>query len=184
MSGAGRPAGTDPTALAALVRRPAVRAFDPGREVPEALVARLIEVARWTGSARNRQPWRFVQVRDRAAIRRLSALGAYARFVAGAPAVLAIASADDGFADTEFDVGRVTQSIVLAAAAAGLGCCPATIFPEPNVETARAILGLADGWCPRHILALGYPAPVRPTGAPGALPAVPRGRLPLDELLR
>lgn len=170
-----------PAELAALLKAPAVRRFDPAREVPVATVGELLEAARWTGSARNRQPWRFVEVRDRAAIARLSALGAYAQFVAEAPVVVVIASADNGFADTDFDTGRITQSLVLAAAAAGLGSCPATLFPEANVEAARALLCLPESWCPRHVLALGYPAPSAPPQGPSA---IPRGRLPVADLLR
>nr|WP_246425748.1 nitroreductase family protein [Streptomonospora nanhaiensis] len=99
--------------MAALVARPAVRRFDPQRSVSSSTVAHLVDIARRTGSARNRQPWRFVEVRNRRMLKHLSHLGAYAQFLARAPVALAIASEDNGFADTEFDVGRVTQTIVL-----------------------------------------------------------------------
>jgi nitroreductase len=34
----------------------------------------ILEVARWSGSARNRQPWEFLVVRDRGTLERLAAL--------------------------------------------------------------------------------------------------------------
>ncbi|MDQ8045735.1 MAG: nitroreductase family protein [Solirubrobacteraceae bacterium] len=166
--------------LSRLIRRPATRRFVTDRDVPRETVAALVDAARWTGSARNRQPWRFVEVRDRALIEALSRLGAYAQFVSGAPVVLAVAAADNGFADTAFDTGRVTQSLVLAAAALGLGACPATLFPEANVDEARRLLRLDEGWLPDHLVALGYPS-AEP--APAAPRVIPGGRLPLETLL-
>ncbi|KQW49503.1 hypothetical protein ASC77_11370 [Nocardioides sp. Root1257] len=167
--------------VAALIRRPVVRSFDPDRPVPDDAVGRILEAARWTGSARNRQPWRFATVRDRATLRALAGLGAYAQFVADAPAVLVVSSVHHEYADSEFDVGRITQSIVLAAAALGLGSCPATLFPDDNVGAARSLLGLPEGWRPRHLLALGYPSagPVTATG----VSAVPRGRRTVEDLV-
>jgi len=174
------PLDGDTARLAALVARPAVRRFDPQRSVSSSTVAHLVDIARRTGSARNRQPWRFVEVRNRRMLEHLSHLGAYAQFLARAPVALAIASEDNGFADTEFDVGRVTQTIVLAAAASGLGSCPATLYPASNVDEARKALGLPESWLPRHVLALGYP---QEGAGPRGVSAVPRGRLPLDAVL-
>jgi len=178
----------DARELAALVRQPATRRFDPSRPVPAETVAAIVETARWTGSARNRQPWRFVEVRRRATLRALAGLGAYAQFVAEAPVALAVASAEDlgpngPRADIEYDVGRVTQSLVLAAAALGLGCCPATLFPAENVTAAARLLDLPPGWAPRHLLALGHPAPREAGSAVRGVSAVPTGRRAVTELL-
>ncbi|WP_203663810.1 nitroreductase family protein [Actinocatenispora rupis] len=165
--------------VADLVARPVTRLFtaDP---VPADDVLRMVDAARWTGSARNRQPWRFVAVSDPSLRRTLSTLGAYAQHLAAAPLVLVLVSADDGRTDTEYDLGRVTQSLTLVAATLGYGSCPATLFPAANVATARAVLGVPDGWVPRHALAIGRPRRgARPTGTR----AVPAGRLPTEELL-
>ena len=64
--------------------RPAVRSF-ADRPVPLEVLAQIIEVARWTGSARNRQPWRFIAVCDKEHLGKLGALGAYAQHLASAP---------------------------------------------------------------------------------------------------
>jgi nitroreductase len=106
----------------------------------------ILDVARLTGSARNRQPWRFRVVIDKAIQQRLSRLGQYAGHLADAPVTLVLLSADDGRLDTSFDLGRVAQTICLAAHAAGLGSCLATLYPEDNVAEASRILGLR---CPR-----------------------------------
>lgn len=154
------------------------RSFDPA-PVPRELVERIIGTARWAGSARNAQPWRFAAVTGASGRESLSRLGAYARHLAGAPLVLVLGEPSPGTRDTQFDLGRVTQNVTLAASDAGLGSCVATFYPEANASAAAAIAGFGDGWVARHALALGWPAPSAVAGRP----AIPGGRLPVSELL-
>lgn len=147
-----------------------------GDDVSDRDVGRILEVARWTGSARNRQPWRFHTVRDQQRRAELSGCGAYALHLRGAPVVVLLALDRSG-ADAEFDGGRVAQSIMLAAHALGLGSCPVTFFPRENAERVTGMLGLDEPWEVRTGIALGYPAP-----APSGTSAIPQGRLPLDTL--
>ncbi|MEC3916233.1 nitroreductase family protein [Nocardia sp. CDC160] len=147
--------------------------------VPREVVEEIIEVARWTGSARNRQPWRFVAVSAPQVRERLSGFGGYALHLANAPLVLVLASHDNGFADTEFDMGRLAQSVCLAAAHHGLGTCVTTFHPANNIHRAADLLALPSDWLPRHAIAMGYPAPTKPT----APTAIPRGRKSVPELL-
>ena len=152
------------------------------REVPvsAALVGELLDVARWTGSARNRQPWRVVVVTDPTMRARLAELGAYAGHLAGAPVVVLLAvDLDGGGEDAELDAGRFAQTFTLAAHARGLGTCPASFFPADNARGATRLAGLADPWRVRTAISLGYPAP---SPHPGAASAVPRGRMALDAL--
>ena len=149
------------------------------RPVSREQIDQILDVARWTGSARNRQPWRFRVVTDKAVQQRLSRLGQYAGHLAGAPVALVLLSADDGRLDTTFDLGRVAQTISLAAHAVGLGSCLATLYPNDNVAEANRILGVGPGWLPQHAMSVGYPASSQqlpPT-------AIPAGRLPLTALV-
>ena len=51
--------------LLALARyRRSVRAIDPNRPVPDEVVEKVLEVARWAPSAANGQPWEFIVIRD------------------------------------------------------------------------------------------------------------------------
>ncbi len=155
-----------------------VRAFSQ-EPVEAADVERIIETARWTGSARNRQPWRFIAVTDQALRERLSRLGPYAHHLAAAPLVLVALSEDNGYSDTEFDAGRVSQTICLAAHALGLGSCLATLHRAANIATAAQTLGVSGLRQPRHAISLGRPAPEPPVGRL----AIPSGRLPVTALL-
>ncbi|RJL35812.1 nitroreductase family protein [Bailinhaonella thermotolerans] len=139
----------------------------------------VLEAGRWTGSARNRQPWRFVVVRSGEVRRRLSALGAYAAHLATAPIVIALAVDEDtGGQDARFDAGRAAQNMMLAAHLQGLGTCPVSFFPTANADRAARLCRLTPPWRVRTALALGHPAP-----PPAGKSAIPTGRLPLAVLV-
>ncbi|WP_212762102.1 nitroreductase family protein [Nocardia uniformis] len=146
--------------------------------VPRALIEQIVDAARWTGSARNGQPWRFIAVTDPDVRAALSRCGAYAVHLAAAPVVLVLASVENAFSDTAFDMGRVTQSVCLAAQELDLGTCPTTFHPDHNVAQAATLVDLPAEWRPRHAVSIGYPA-ATPTPS-----AIPTGRLPTAELLR
>ncbi|GAB2657180.1 nitroreductase [Gordonia jinhuaensis] len=143
-------------------------------------VRALIDEARWTGSARNRQPWRFVAVFDHPTRRAIAQSGAYAAHVEHASVVLVVLSPAERNLDTEFDVGRLVQSVVLAANSRGLGTCVVSLYPEQNSARTAQLLGAEPGWVARHAIALGHP------GQPpaGVRSAIPTGRRSTDELLR
>src|SRR5207248_10301747 len=75
--------------------------------VPADVLAELLDVARWTGSARNSQPWHFVVVEDRERLRQISQLRTPINWVAEAPLGIAIVL-DSASPGTEgYDEGRV-----------------------------------------------------------------------------
>ena len=62
--------------LRALRRTRQVRQFTE-EPVLEADLHAILEVARWSGSSTNRQPWTFIVLRDRAARERIAGLAPY-----------------------------------------------------------------------------------------------------------
>ena len=50
-----------------------VRQYEPG-EVSDDDLNTILEIARWSGSSRNTQPWRFVVTRDKDTLKKLSDL--------------------------------------------------------------------------------------------------------------
>src|SRR5205807_3715826 len=96
----------------------AVRQFRPD-PVPQEIIDALLDVARWSGSASNRQPWEFVVIRKRETLQALAALEGYASHLANAPLgiVLVMAGEHDQVAQETFDEGRLSERMMLAAAA-------------------------------------------------------------------
>jgi nitroreductase len=154
----------------------AVRRFAP-RPLPEEALRAILNAGRRAQSAKNRQPWHFIVIRDRAILAGLSGLGTYAGHLAGAPAAIGILTPDpEERWSILFDAGQAAAYMQLAAWELGIGSCPATIY-EP--EQARTLLGLPADLHLRIVFSFGYPAD------PSELTARPRpgGRKPLGELV-
>jgi len=157
----------------------AVRHFTD-QPVPEESLARILQAARWTGSAKNTQPWQFVVVRQRETLRLLAGFGSYASHLAGAPLGIVVAT-PPGYA--LFDAGRVTQNMMLAAWADGVGSCIASFHDE---ALARALLGIPEGFLAHTAISFGYPQPDAPEtieGKPRVEVLASLGRRALDELV-
>src|SRR5438067_10288203 len=99
----------------------AVRQLRPD-PLPESVLHDILEVARWSGSAGNRQPWEYVVVRDRDLLSQLARIdGANAGHLANAAAGVAIVIRPEVADLDAFDEGRLAERILLAAAAHGVG---------------------------------------------------------------
>jgi nitroreductase len=154
-----------------------IRQYAPD-PVPDDVVAQLLQVARWTGSSKNGQPWHFVVVQDRDALRRISQLRPNINWLAGAP--LAIAIALDGPGTSEaYDEGRVTERLLVAAHALGLGGGTAWFGDDAQQGEAKRILGIPADRTARSVVAIGTPISVKdPRPNPRA-----GGRKPLSEIV-
>jgi len=163
--------------LAALRRTRQVRQFtdDP---VSEGDLRAILNVARWTGSSTNWQPWQFHLIRDGAMRARLAELAPNARHVAGAPLAIAIVMPGEKPAWESYDEGRVAERILIAARALGLGAGIGWVTSRYRTGVAD-LLGLVEPSYVRTVISLGHPTPAarQPKSAPGA------ARKPLSELV-
>ena len=160
-----------------LLRTRQVREFTP--EPPsDAELEALTEVARWSGSSRNSQPWRFIVIRDPETIRSIHDVGVpQTRSLLTAPAAIAIVlGGEDGDLEHAFDEGRAAERLLIAAGLLGLAAGVAWIFPRVRGDVGH-LLGLPADRFVRTIVAVGHPteAAERPKSAPGA------ARLPRSE---
>ncbi|GIW03761.1 MAG: nitroreductase [Thermomicrobiales bacterium] len=127
------------------------------RPVPDEALRDILEVARWTGSAVNRQPWELIVVRRRETLRQLAEAHPSAGHLAGAAAAIVVIMA--GKWQTEaFDEGRLVERILLAARAHGLGAGIGWLSNDGKAEQAKALLGIPPERFVRTAIALGYPA--------------------------
>jgi len=125
--------------------------------VPDDVLNELLEVARWTGSSRNSQPWHFVVVTDKEQLRQLSRLRPPITWVADAP--LGIAIVLDGTSETSeaYDEGRVTERLLVGAHMLGLGGGTAWFGEAAQQGQAKEILGVPAERTARSLVVLGYP---------------------------
>jgi nitroreductase len=145
------------------------------REVPEDVVRRILDAGRLAGSARNRQPWRFLVVQDAGAREQLAEAVYEPTNVQGARLVVAI------LGKAGLDAGRAVQNMLLVAWNDGVGSCPNGI---KDAEQARAALRLGAEDELAIVLTFGYPArerdPLRRTPEEWSARAA---RKPLDEIV-
>lgn len=170
--------GSDPLErVRPLVHTRQYREFTP--EAPtEAELHALTEVARWSGSSRNSQPWRFIVIRDPATLNRLHDAGVpQTRSLKTAPAAIAIVmGGEPDDLEHAFDEGRAAERLLIGAGMLGLGAGVAWILAHNRSEVI-AILGLPADRFVRTIVAVGHPSEAarRPKSAPGT------ARLPRSE---
>jgi nitroreductase len=164
--------------LGALRRTRQIREFTE-ESVDEAALQAILEVARWTGSGANRQPWTFVIVRDPAVRQQIAEIAPHAAHVANAP--LAIAIVMNGVAPQwdDYDEGRVAERILIAATALGLGAGVGLVNGHERTEVGALLDVRAPSYL-RTMISLGHPteAALRRHTGPGT------GRRPLAEFVR
>jgi nitroreductase len=147
------------------------------RDLPDDVVRRILEAGRLAGSAVNRQPWRFLAVRDRDLLDRLAETVHASDNLRGAKLAVAIVVSDS----PGFDCGRAAQNMMLAAWNEGVGSCP-NGMPEP--QRAAEVLDLPGGERPLNILSFGYPAKPRDPESRSPEEWVARAnRKPFDEVV-
>lgn len=133
----------------------AVRSFRPD-PVPREVVDDVLEVARWSGSASNKQPWEIVVVRERDTLRSLASVQGYANHLSEAPLGIMLAMAGERAEQETYDEGRLAERIMLAAHAHGVGSSVGWIVGQGRDE-ARELLGIPQGKVVRTAISLGYP---------------------------
>ena len=148
--------------------RRSIRSFRP-EDVPDELVEKLIDCARWAPSAGNLQPWEFVVVRDPQTKKALARAALGQHFIAEAPVVIVVCADQKrsgwGYGKRGIqlyclqDTAAATQNMLLAAHALGLGACWVGAFDEENVAS---ILRLPEGIRPVAVVPVGYPAEAPP----------------------
>jgi len=134
----------------------AVRSYQD-RPIPDAVVRRIVEAGRLTGSGMNRQPWHFIVVRDGQTLRRLGALASSGAYTAQAPLAVVVATDRTRFAVS--DASRAIQSMLLTAWGEGVG---SNWVGFGGLEPVTSLLDIPAGLDVLAILPFGYPA--RPVG--------------------
>ena len=147
--------------------------------VAESDVQAILEVARWTGSSQNMQPWRFIVIRDPEVRQRIAEVCQHARFLRHAPMGIAIEMTTIGDDSEDYDEGRVAERILIAASALDLGAGIGWAVGSDQPAVGE-LLGVTPPAFVRTIISIGHPTEEarRPRTGPGT------GRRPLEEFVR
>jgi nitroreductase len=130
----------------------AVREYED-RPVPHEVMRRVVDAAHLTASAGNRQPWHFVIVEDRQAIREIASMVRTAPYIANAAAAVVVAI-DRQTAKADVDASRAIQDMILMAWAEGVG---SNWTGFGGLEGVRQKVGLPDTFDVLAVVPFGYP---------------------------
>ena len=130
----------------------AVREFQD-KPVPHDVMRRVVESGHLSASAGNRQPWQFVLVEDRDAIRKVASHVRTGPYIANAPAAVVVA-VEKATGKADVDAARAIQAMILAAWAEGVG---SNWTGFGGLEDVRQDVGLPDTYDVLAVLPFGYP---------------------------
>lgn len=166
----------DVTRIVRRVRQ--TRDFRPD-DVSEAVLLDILNVARWTGSVSNSQPWTFIVVSDPDTRRRMAETATNTPHIGVAPVVIVVAMEPKGPETDHFDEGRLAERIMIAAEAHGLSSGIGRARGEAQVAIGR-LLGVPADRTVRTMVSLGYPteAGAQPKSVSGS------ARRPLEAMVR
>lgn len=124
------------------------------RPVPEEVQRRIVEAGRQTASARNAQPWHFVLVEEREALRRLGSLVRTGGYTANAAAAVIVGYEKETGQYGFSDASRAIQSMLLTAWGEGVG---SNWTGFGGIEGVRKEFGFPDSYDVIAVLPFGYP---------------------------
>jgi nitroreductase len=154
----------------------AVRQFQ-AKPLPDEMVTAILDAGRRAPSARNRQPWHFIAIRERATLQALVDISPNAGHLAGAALGVVIVTPNPQASLTVmFDTGQAATYMQLAAWELGVASCIGSI---QHVDPARDLLGFPSEMHMLIALSFGYPLPS--DGPPP--PPKTGGRRPLAEVV-
>lgn len=146
--------------------------------VSDEQLEQLLEVARWTGSSKNTQPWHFIVIRDKKRLDALSRVrGEMIRWAAGAPLAIALVITSEYEISGAFDEGRITERLLIAARLVGLGAGTAWFGDTDQQATAKRLLGIPAKMTARSMVVIGHPEMT------GSKQSSTGGRKPLGEIV-
>ncbi|MFN8490567.1 MAG: nitroreductase family protein [Caldilineaceae bacterium] len=130
----------------------AVRDYQ-AKPIPDEVVKNIVEAARLTGSAMNRQQWDFVVVRQPATLQRLGQLATNGPYIGKAALAIAVVVQDSPLG--YIDGTRATQDMMLAAWSAGVG---SNWVGNVNQAPIKELLNIPQDRMVLTIIPFGYPA--------------------------
>ena len=145
--------------LQTLLNRKSVRNYTD-KEVPQDVVEQLLRAGMAAPSSRDRRPWHFIVISDKDILENLGGQLKNASCLKDANKAIVVCG-DDQLSDNCWflDCSAVTQNILIAAEAMGLGAVWTAVYPyEDRTEVINKAFGLAANIHPLSIIPLGYPS--------------------------
>jgi nitroreductase len=133
-----------------------------GEQVPDDIVAQLLQAAMSAPSAGNEQPWQFVVVRQRAILEAIPSIHPHSMMLKEAALGIAVCGDLEREVYKGFwvqDCSAATQNMLIAAHGLGLGAVWLGFYPmEDRVAGLKRLLSLPEHVVPLCMVSMGWPA--------------------------
>jgi Nitroreductase len=143
-----------------IFNRRSIRKFE-SKPVEKEKIDRILRAAMQAPSAANQQPWEFIVVEDREALKKLAQMSQYSTPVAGSAVTLVLLGNFDNLKISDAwqqDMGAAAENILLEATHLGLGAVwIGAAIAESSVAFIKELYGLPEQVKPFSLIAIGYP---------------------------
>lgn len=149
-----------------LLTRRSIRKYNPDKSLTKDEILELIRAASYAPSAHNKQPWHFLVIQDKEALRTMRLIQPWTSFAKDAACVILVCvdkeetfhREKEGWDYAEIDGALAAQNLLLACHAKGLGACFCGAAPMPLViENLRKKFNMPENILPVAIVTVGYP---------------------------
>ena len=155
---------TEEAVLGNLMTRTSIRSYRD-RPVEDEKVEKLLRAAMAAPSAGNKQPWKFVVIKDKQTLKSLSEHFNTMKMAEHAPLAIVVCGdmektfPADGRDYWVEDTSAASENLLLAAHAMGLGAVWCGIYPmQERVAWLKQLLQLPENIVPLNVIPIGYPA--------------------------
>ena len=146
--------------------RRTIRRFDESKKIDDATVEDIKRAAQLASSAMNRQPMRYIYVRDEQTVNDIFDITMWGAALPNGqgrpktgerPVMMVVVAYEKSLSSpfVEFDSGLAVSNMTLAAYSHGVGSC---ILGSANIEKLRSMLGISENLEVSCVVAFGYPA--------------------------
>ena len=141
--------------------RRSIRSYKP-TEIPKDVLGRVLEAARVAPSGSNRQPWKYILIKNPELRKKIATLSGGQPWIADAPIVVVACGSDIKY-DRGGYMGEMSflidsaislTHLILAAREEGLGTCWIGLFDNDSI---KELLEIPLGWNVVAVTPLGYP---------------------------
>ncbi len=144
----------------AIRNRFSVRRFKPD-VIPDELLLKILEAARWAPSPFNTQPWEFIIIKDKETLKAISKVARYSGYLETVPMAIAVVVPPipekfywvEGIGEPKFAAAMAVQNLMLAAFEHGVGTCWVSI----ERDKVGDILKVPKTHFVLTVLPIGYP---------------------------
>ena len=145
-------------ALSVIYNRKSVRNFIPDKPVREEDIQKIVRAGMSAPSGRDIRPWEILVINDRETLDSLAAALPYAKMLETSPLAIVVCGDTTRSHLWHLDCSAVTQNILLAVEALGLGAVWTAAYPyEDRMEAVIKNTGLPAYILPLAVIPVGYP---------------------------